>query len=101
MLDLMAEGLWVHDTSQFSRLITDVESDWAFRINHYPPVVSRSNVGFGEHSDPQIITLLRSNDVGGLEISLPHHNPPVWVPVSPDPTAFFVNVGDLLQVGIE
>ncbi|KAL5782065.1 hypothetical protein ACOSP7_007094 [Xanthoceras sorbifolium] len=111
ILDLMAEGLWVHDTSSFSRLIRDVESDSVFRLNHYPPVLCSSNnnniccskdvinnssskVGFGEHSDPQILTILRSNDVGGLEISLDHG---VWVPVSPDPTAFCVNVGDLLQ----
>ncbi|GAV71671.1 2OG-FeII_Oxy domain-containing protein/DIOX_N domain-containing protein [Cephalotus follicularis] len=106
ILDLMAEGLWVPDTAVFSRLIRDVDSDSLFRLNHYPTTVlckdkdtsvsyNNSNmVGFGEHTDPQIVTLLRSNDVGGLQISL-HDG--VWTPVPPHPTAFCVNVGDVLQ----
>ncbi|WCJ23241.1 Gibberellin 2-beta-dioxygenase 2 [Euphorbia peplus] len=100
ILDLMAEGLGISDTSVFSRMIKTVESDSIIRLNHYPPTPihdmssSDGRVGFGEHSDPQILTLLRSNDVGGLQISL---DDGVWAPVAPDATAFCVNVGDLLQ----
>ncbi|KAL6190808.1 hypothetical protein ACLB2K_037202 [Fragaria x ananassa] len=96
LLEVIAEGLWVPDTSVFSRLITDVESDSVFRLNYYPPTSSSptSKIGFGEHTDPQILTLLRSNDVGGLQIS-PQDG--VWVPVPSDPAAFCVNVGDALQ----
>lgn len=111
ILEVMAEGLGVPDTWVFSRLIRDGESDSVLRLNHYPPIINRewcmekdkdkdkssqiSKVGFGEHSDPQILTILRSNDVGGLQISLPDG---VWIPVTPDPSAFYVNVGDVLQV---
>ncbi|RDX78770.1 Gibberellin 2-beta-dioxygenase 2, partial [Mucuna pruriens] len=110
ILELMAEGLGVPDTWVFSRLIREVDSDSVLRFNHYPPILNKdckdndnspslnhtnTNVGFGEHSDPQILTILRSNDVAGLQISLQDG---VWNPVPPDPQAFCVNVGDLLQV---
>lgn len=110
ILEVMAEGLGVPDGWAFSRMIRDLESDSVLRLNHYPPTPTLSNdtdmdmsspspnkVGFGEHSDPQILTILTSNDVGGLQIS-PHHG--VWIPVTPDPSAFCVNVGDALQVRV-
>ncbi|KAL5983404.1 hypothetical protein ACLOJK_017489 [Asimina triloba] len=104
ILELLAEGLKLHDRKVLSRMINDKDSDSLFRINHYPSsrkevdkgrdVPSQGRIGFGEHSDPQILTILRSNDVGGLQISV---GDSVWVPVPPDPAAFFVNVGDALQ----
>ncbi|KAF3436571.1 hypothetical protein FNV43_RR23663 [Rhamnella rubrinervis] len=112
ILDLVGEGLWLSDKFIFSRFIRDAHSDSIFRFNHYPPVVTDPSlvlklhhtttapyvstpIGFGEHSDPQILTILRSNDVGGLQISL--HDDGLWVPVPPDPSEFFVIVGDVFQ----
>lgn len=103
ILDLMAEGLGIKDKFVFSRLIRNVQSDSVLRLNHYPPVndwdpslnYNQNRVGFGEHSDPQILTILRSNDVAGFQICLPDG---LWVPVPPDPTQFYVIVGDALQV---
>ncbi|CAM8994979.1 unnamed protein product [Rhodiola kirilowii] len=117
LLDMIAEslGLDLEITSVFSKLITDRESDSLIRLNYYPPGISPTHhllhhtqkdsqcrntstcqrIGFGDHTDPQMLTLLRSNDVGGLQISIIDG---VWIPVTPDPAAFCVNVGDVLQV---
>ncbi|KAL7597232.1 hypothetical protein Lser_V15G29873 [Lactuca serriola] len=96
ILELIAKGLGV-PRSLFSHLVRHFDSDSLLRLNHYPPVTHsfhHGDIGFGEHSDPQIITLLRSNDAPGLQISLRNG---LWLPVSPDPHAFCVNIGDILQ----
>ncbi|KAE8662412.1 Gibberellin 2-beta-dioxygenase 2 [Hibiscus syriacus] len=104
VLNLVAEGLWIPDKHVFSRQIRDVQSDSVLRFNYYPAVNNRDpsskackevQIGFGEHSDPQILTVLRSNDIAGLEICL-HDG--FWIPVPPDPTQFYVIIGDALRV---
>lgn len=81
----------------FSRLLEDEESDSIFRLNHYPPCPNhtRDMVGFGEHTDPQVISVLRSNNITGLQIADKDGS---WIPVPPDKNSFFINVGDSLQV---
>ncbi|VAH03313.1 gibberellin 2-beta-dioxygenase 3-like [Triticum dicoccoides] len=107
-LELMAEGLGMDDRDAFTRLVLHKESDSMLRVNHYPPrpelkLLQQQQqhggggrvTGFGEHTDPQIISVLRSNATSGLEIAL---RDGAWVSVPPDQTSFFVNVGDALQV---
>ncbi|CAN6344901.1 unnamed protein product [Urochloa humidicola] len=98
VLVLMAEGLGLDDAGVFARLVLDGDSDSMLRVNHYPPRPEHKHsrlTGFGEHTDPQIISVLRSNAVSGLEISL---RDGTWVAVPSDADSFFVNVGDALQV---
>ena len=72
------------------------------RVNHYPPCPllqrlpdSCAVTGFGEHTDPQLVSVLRSNGTAGLQLALRDGR---WVPVPPDRDAFFVIVGDSLEV---
>ncbi|XP_072998429.1 gibberellin 2-beta-dioxygenase 3-like [Typha latifolia] len=100
VLELLAEGLNIQPRNLLSKLVMDEESDSVLRLNHYPPCphlqgLNCSLTGFGEHTDPQIISLLRSNNTSGLEISLRDGS---WVSVPPDQNSFYVNVGDSLQV---
>nr|QJD20742.1 gibberellin 2-oxidase [Litchi chinensis] len=101
VLELMADGLRIQPRNVLSRLLKDDKSDSCFRLNHYPPcpelqaLNGRNLIGFGEHTDPQIISVLRSNNTSGLQILLRDET---WATVPPDHTSFFVNVGDALQV---
>nr|ACY01189.1 gibberellin 2-oxidase [Petunia x hybrida] len=100
ILEMLAEGLKIHQRNVFSKLLMDEKSDSVFRVNHYPPCTevqesSGSLIGFGEHTDPQIISVLRSNNTSGLQILLKDGH---WISVPPDQNSFFVNVGDSLQV---
>ncbi|GLT25039.1 hypothetical protein SLA2020_001940 [Shorea laevis] len=101
VLEIMADGLKIQPRNVLSKLLMDEQSDSVFRLNHYPPCpqvqpLNGSDViGFGEHTDPQIISVLRSNNTSGLQISLRDGS---WVSVPPDQNSFFINVGDSLQV---
>ncbi|KAL8032255.1 hypothetical protein ABFX02_13G084000 [Erythranthe guttata] len=102
VLEMIAEELQLTDSDALSKMIRDEESDSCFRLNHYPPCPDlgelsgrRSLVGFGEHTDPQIMSVLRSNNTSGLQICLKDG---AWVSVPSDPESFFLNVGDSLQV---
>lgn len=111
VLDLMAEGLKIEPRDALSLMLRDDNSDSLFRLNHYPrspPELqlqlqslsgggrSRQLLGFGEHTDPQLISVLRSNDTSGLQVCL--RDGTTWVSIPPDRFSFFINVGDSLQV---
>lgn len=111
ILDMLALGLGLGlgNYQELSRLLRDSENDSLLRLNYYPTSYNvtfkdknanpgSSRVGFGEHSDPQLLTVLRSNNVSGLQIVTDSLNGETWVPIPPDPTAFYIIIGDVLQV---
>jgi isopenicillin N synthase-like dioxygenase len=65
-----------------------------FRIFNYPrtPDVERG-WGVGEHTDYGFITLLKQDDVGGLQVRHGDH----WIEVPDVPNSFVCNVGDMLE----
>ncbi|GFQ01160.1 gibberellin 2-beta-dioxygenase [Phtheirospermum japonicum] len=101
VLDMIADELQIEPKDVLSKLIRDEKSDTCFRVNYYPPcpqlqaLSGRDLIGFGAHTDPQILSVLRSSNTSGLQICLKDGS---WVSVPPDHTSFYFNVGDSLQV---
>ncbi|EPS68724.1 gibberellin 2-oxidase 5, partial [Genlisea aurea] len=94
VLEMMAAELRIFPGNKLSDMINDKRNDSCFRINRYQQE-SRNLVGFGEHTDPQLISVARSNSIGGLEIQ---SRGGAWAGVPPDEGALFFNVGDCLEV---
>lgn len=63
-----------------------------FRIFHYPPVEGDA-WGVGEHTDYGVLTILRQDEVGGLQVK----SPAGWVDAPPLPGSFVCNIGDMLD----
>jgi isopenicillin N synthase-like dioxygenase len=65
-----------------------------FRIFHYPPTPpGAGRWGVGEHTDYGLVTVLGQDASGGLEVRSRNG----WVPVPPQPDAFVINIGDMLE----
>lgn len=67
------------------------------RFNHYPPCpFPHLALGVGRHKDAGALTILAQDDVGGLEVR--RKSDGEWIPVTPTPNAYIINVGDMVQV---
>ncbi len=66
------------------------------RLLHYPPRDAATDVapGAGEHTDYGSITLLLTDDSGGLDV---RRRDGTWVHAPPIPGAFVCNIGDCLM----
>lgn len=69
-----------------------------FRIFHYPPPAASSKDqnfqwGVGEHTDYGILTILKQDANGGLEIKSGER----WIAAPPIPNTFVCNIGDMLE----
>jgi isopenicillin N synthase-like dioxygenase len=67
-----------------------------FRIFHYPPdprPQSQENWGVGEHTDYGLLTILKQDDCGGLQVKSKSR----WVEAPPVPASFVCNIGDMLD----
>ncbi|HET9237869.1 MAG TPA: 2-oxoglutarate and iron-dependent oxygenase domain-containing protein [Oligoflexus sp.] len=67
-----------------------------FRIFHYPPdpkPQSTESWGVGEHTDYGLLTILKQDDCGGLQVKSRSH----WVDAPPVKDSFVCNIGDMLD----
>ncbi len=71
------------------------ESQFSFRLSHYPPVQRLSDqYGIAPHTDANFLTFLAQSDVPGLQIQIASD---VWWDVPYVPGSFVVNTGDMLH----
>ena len=68
-----------------------------FRIFHYPHVEPDPDAekpwGVGEHTDYGVLTILKQDDAGGLEVRSESR----WIDAPPVANAFVCNIGDMLD----
>jgi isopenicillin N synthase-like dioxygenase len=71
------------------------ESQFSFRLSHYPPVKAEVNqFGIAPHTDANFLTFLAQTDVPGLQVRMPCAD---WLDVPYIPGSFAVNSGDMMQ----
>lgn len=64
-----------------------------FRIFNYPAPSSSGSWGVGEHTDYGVLTILKQDHNGGLEVKTKHG----WVAAPPVKNTFVCNIGDMLD----
>jgi len=64
-----------------------------FRIFHYPPQKSQMQWGVGEHTDYGLLTILKQDDTGGLQVKTTTG----WMEAPPIENTFVCNIGDMLE----
>ena len=88
-LSLDLEASYFHDRYTRDPLIL-------FRIFNYPasePTTAEPEWGVGTHTDYGLLTILKQDDVGGLQVN----GPSGWIDAPPIPGAFVCNIGDMLD----
>jgi isopenicillin N synthase-like dioxygenase len=70
------------------------ESQFSFRLTHYPPVPAEANqFGIAPHTDSNFMTFLAQSDIPGLQVRMPDGD---WLDVPYLPGSFAVNSGDMM-----
>jgi isopenicillin N synthase-like dioxygenase len=66
-----------------------------FRIFNYPPDANSQaqSWGVGEHTDYGLLTILKQDDFGGLQVK----SKSGWIDAPPVPNSFVCNIGDMLD----
>ena len=71
------------------------ESQFSFRLSHYPPVPADANqFGIAPHTDANFLTFLAQTEIPGLQVRTPTG---AWIDVPYVPDSFAVNSGDMMK----
>ncbi|XP_041007302.1 1-aminocyclopropane-1-carboxylate oxidase homolog 1-like [Juglans microcarpa x Juglans regia] len=92
LLELLSEALGLNP----NHLIDLDCAKGTLILSHYYPACPEPELTMGtsKHSDPDFLTILLQDHIGGLQIL--HQDR--WIDVPPVPGALVVNIGDLLQL---
>jgi len=82
------------DENHFQNALTN-DPILLFRIFHYPPLSSSSESlwSVGEHTDYGLLTILKQDQTGGLQVKSQGE----WMEAPPIPDSFVCNIGDMLD----
>jgi len=70
------------------------ESQFSFRLTHYPPVAAEVNqFGIAPHTDANFLTFLAQSEVPGLQVRIPSGE---WLDVPYVAGSYAVNTGDMM-----
>ncbi|KAH7282384.1 hypothetical protein KP509_35G028000 [Ceratopteris richardii] len=94
LLELMVESMGLPPCRTHKHFESSRTS--LFRMNHYPVCPAPElALGVSRHKDTVALTILLQGDVEGLEVKCQDGE---WITVKPNPEAFVINVGDVMQV---
>lgn len=91
LFELLSEALGLKSDHLLS---LDCAKGHLILTHYYPPCPEPElTMGTTKHSDPDFLTILLQDHIGGLQILFQNQ----WIDVPPVPGALVVNIGDLLQ----
>jgi len=96
VMHILAEGLPYGSRDIFNDFCIDPLA--VVRLLHYPPqpnLDDKQQLGAGAHTDFGAVTLLLQDEKGGLQVL--NQSTGSWIDVPPNPAAYVVNVGDMLE----
>lgn len=92
LLEILSEALGL-DRDHLTEM--ECAKGSALVAHYYPPCPEpHLTLSTGRHSDPDFLTILLQDQVGGLQVLCQEK----WINVAPLPGALIVNIGDLLQL---